>query len=720
MSEFRKLYNDDMEALQLLESDIRKNIEALRIEWTEKFLNYIKNVEASLHIFDNIKNYCSHISRIADGNFFVYLSTRISMTNVEKYDDIPQCLKGEFYDFLKEYANASGVPDLIKKADEYIHSGAADFIILNYRNDKSTYGKRIQELLHRYNNLPALSDGNYTILDGVICEEIKSAKKSKLDRRIKDKYSKLLKDFNKIKSEVNKTVEPINTAIRQYVDFFNRKILYLNSQKNFPEYDNGENALMFNTVNEPEVLNYIHSLADLYPEEGLDVPTISAVQEHLDKYIINLFKDEKEENTLYLKAIGYSDLDFKVTGGNVSAPEYKYYIEVEIQPSDEYDLAKILKIPAKCLADNYNRIYVPYSPDLNFNVVCVNEIASWIDCYALYKTVICRLNKLFKSFEKNVFINYRVYFKPDFNVNKVCGDVSLKEIEPKPFDIEKCLKELHIKADEFFNNTENIDKVAKKVKEHIKSQISDNAVNFISTQAPIAVHSKFENILTFKGNAVWVSLSLNQILIAGRNLKLLEQLVKVEETAELIIEYFKDLGTKNINQEVIKEKIGSGSLFNEEFNKDFQGTSFGVLNDNIITRTLGINNKTSLLNLSKAMFTGGDFIKCIPKKLKRRQVYELSLEDLLRELKLPKNNESYYCCIQICDNSGETVDIINKVIENISKYSSEESCLRDFSHITEVPHEEFDMIALRNKEKSKTMSKIAEDKNWLWILILFS
>lgn len=204
MSEFEKLYNDDIEALQLLESDIRENIEALRTEWNEKLLSYIKNVETSLHIFDNIKNYCSHIVRVFDGSFFVYLSTRISMTNVEKYDDIPRDLKDEFYDFLKEYAKASDIPDLIKTADKYINSGAADFVVLNYINGKSTYGKKIQELLHRYNNLPALSDGNYTILDGVICEEIKSAKKGKLDRRIEGKYSKLLADFNKIKSELTK------------------------------------------------------------------------------------------------------------------------------------------------------------------------------------------------------------------------------------------------------------------------------------------------------------------------------------------------------------------------------------------------------------------------------------------------------------------------------------------------------------------------------------
>lgn len=108
MSEFEKLYNDDIEALQLLESDIRENIEALRTEWNEKLLSYIKNVETSLHIFDNIKNYCSHIVRVFGGSFFVYLSTRISMTNVEKYDDIPRDLKDEFYDFLKEYAKAIG------------------------------------------------------------------------------------------------------------------------------------------------------------------------------------------------------------------------------------------------------------------------------------------------------------------------------------------------------------------------------------------------------------------------------------------------------------------------------------------------------------------------------------------------------------------------------------------------------------------------------------
>lgn len=104
-------------------------------------------------------------------------------------------------------------------------------------------------------------------------------------------------------------------------------------------------------------------------------------------------------------------------------------------------------------------IYVPYSPYLNFNVACVNEIASWIDCYALYKTVISRLNKLFKAFRKKGFINYRVYFKPDFNVNKVfdnvSDNVSLEEIEPKPFDIEECLRELNIKADEFFDNKDN-------------------------------------------------------------------------------------------------------------------------------------------------------------------------------------------------------------------------------------------------------------------------
>ncbi len=699
MSEFEKLYNDDIEALQLLESDIRENIEALRTEWNEKLLSYIKNVETSLHIFDNIKNYCSHIVRIFDGSFFVYLSTRISMTNVEKYDDIPRDLKDEFYNFLKEYAKASGIPELIKTADKYINSGAADFVVLNYINGKSTYGKKIQELLHRYNNLPALSDGNYTVLDGVICEEIKSAKKGKLDRRIEGKYSKLLADFNKIKSELNKTIEPINTAVRQYVDFYNRKILYLYSQKNFPEYDNDENALMFNTVNEPEVLNYLHSLEDLYPDDGLYVPSISAVQEHLDKYIIDIFKDEKDENTLYLKAIGYSDLDFKVTGSNVTAPENGYYIEIEIQPTDEYDLAKRLKIPAKCLADNYNKIYVPYSPYLNFNVACVNEIASWIDCYALYKTVISRLNKLFKVFREKGFINYRVYFKPDFNVNKVydnvSDNVSLKEIEPKPFDIEECLRELNIKADKFFDNKDNIDKVAKKVKEHIKSQISDNTVDFISTQAPLSIHSKLENILTFKGNDVWVSLSLSEIIIAGRNLKLLEQLVKVEETANRIIEYFKGLRVSNINEKAIYNGINSEVLFDEEFGKDFQGFSFGILDDNIITRTLGINNKTSLLNLSKAIYTGGDFIKRIPKKLKKRQVYEKPLGDLLKEFKLLEKNKSYYCCIQICDNSEETVDIINKVTENISNHSSSEIQLSDFSYTIEEALKTFDKAPVK-------------------------